>query len=456
MTEIELRRFTDAVERLVGIRVADRAAAMADLLERRATAHPSVAAYLSLLDQADPAEVRTLATEVTVGETYFFRHAEQCHAFADLVVQQEPVRILSAGCSTGEEPYTLAMIVRELAPRDADHVTIAGFDLNPNSLARARRARYSRWSLRATSDVRQQRWFTPAGKDVDVVPEIRHAVQFSEGSLHAAGTWNRDPWDVIFCRNVLMYFSPERCDAAIGRLVDALLPGGYLFLGHAETLRDRMHGLELCHSHGTFYYRKGTRAAITQVQSDEAWVGSIAAASERVKSLVETALQREPATAVDELALAPIAMLIGEERFAEATDALDRLPAAYETKLHRAIIAAHTGQGLVAETTCRNLLIDNPDDARVHYLLSVCRAAANDPLGAEHHASTALRLEPRFAMACVQLAFMAKRTLGARPLLERAIDLIATEHPTRLALFAGGFSRESLTAMCRAQLKGLP
>lgn len=453
MTEAELRRFTAAVERHVGVRVADRAAAMEDLLKRRANAHPSVAAYLSVLEAADPAEVRSLATEVVVGETYFFRHAEQCHAFADVVVQHRPTRILSAGCSTGEEAYTLAMIVREVAPELADAVRIHAFDINPRSLARARRGHYAKWALRATSEARQQRWFL-GDRDVEVVPEIRRAVQFTEGSLLADGAWSHAPWDVIFCRNVLMYFSPERFDAAVKRLVDALAPGGYLFLGHAETLRDRMLGLELCHSHNTFYYRKGARAPITQIAATEAWVDSIAAASARVRSLVDGVLTREVTAVADPLALPPIALLIGEERFGEATAALDRLPVSYETRLYRAIVASHTGGQI--EAVCRELLIDNPDDARVHYLLSMCRAGANDPLGAEHHASEALRLEPRFAMACVQLAFMAKRTPGARAILERAIDLLATEHPTRLALFAGGFSREALVAMCAAQLKGLP
>ncbi len=126
---------------------------MADLLARRAAGHPSVAAYVARVEASDPVELRALIQEVTVGETYFFRHAEQFQAYADLlpalVARHGVVRVLSAGCSTGEEPYTLAMLARErVADRGA--VQVHAFDLNPVALERAARARYSRWALRAT------------------------------------------------------------------------------------------------------------------------------------------------------------------------------------------------------------------------------------------------------------------------------------------------------------------
>jgi chemotaxis protein methyltransferase CheR len=455
----ELRRFTTAVEAHLGIRVADRMPAMTEILVRRADGHASVSKYLARVEAADAEELRALVTEVSVGETYFFRHSEQCQAYADLLValvaQRGHVRVLSAGCSSGEEPYTLAMLARERL-EDPRAASIHAFDFNPAALARCAKARYSRWALRATSEHQERRWFVPHGREVELVPEIKRAVAFSEANLLTDGTWTREPWDLIFCRNVTMYFSDMRAEQAIGRLVGSLTPGGYLFLGHAETLRRRPFELELCHSHGTFYYRRGGRPIDSTPPATTDWIDDIAKASQRVSSLVTTALV--PVAVAPDDPLATIRTLLGEERFAEATDALAQLPEAIardrEARLYGAIVHAHTGAAAAAETTCRELLAVAPHEARAHYLLALCRSG-EDVVGAEHHARAALALEPRFAMACIQLAFLLRRA-GAREQaaaeLVRAIALIEIEDPDRLALFSGGFSRTALVELCRGEL----
>jgi len=456
----ELRRFTTAVEAQLGIRVEDRAPAMTEILVRRADRHASVSTYLARVEAADAEEMRALVTEVSVGETYFFRHSEQCQAYADLIValvaQRGHVRVLSAGCSSGEEPYTLAMLARERLD-DPRAVSIHAFDFNPAALVRCANARYSRWALRATSEQQERRWFVPHGREVELVPEIKRAVAFSEANLLTDGAWTSEQWDLIFCRNVTMYFSDPRAEQAIGRLVRSLTPGGYLFLGHAETLRERPFELELCHSHGTFYYRRGgPPIQLSPPAARTEWIDDIARASQRVSSLVTTALAPTPTAPGDPLAA--IRTLLGEERFAEATDALAQLPAAIardrEAQLYGAIVDAHTGAAARAEATCRELLVVAPLEARAHYLLALCRSG-EDVLGAEHHAREALALAPRFAMASIQLAFLLRRA-GAREQaaaeLVRAIALIEIEDPDRLALFSGGFSRTALIELCRGEL----
>jgi len=464
----ELRRFTTAVEAHLGIRVADRALAMTEVLARRAEHHASVPAYLARVEAADAEELRALVTEVSIGETYFFRHAEQCQAYADvvpsLVAERGHVRVLSAGCSSGEEPYTLAMLARERV--DPHAVSIHAFDFNPNALVRATQARYSRWSLRATSEARELRWFVQRGRDVELVPEIKRAVAFHEANLLSDGAWTREHWDLIFCRNVIMYFSEARAEAAVRRLVGALAPGGYLFLGHAETLRERPAELELCHSHGTFYYRRGgTPAPAIQVTplapvARTVWHEDIASATARVHALADRAFT--PERPADPRELASLKTLLGEERFAEATEALARLPEAIarggEARLYTAIVQAHTGAGALAEEACRSLLADDPREARAHYLLALCRGGAGDAIGSEHHAREALTLEPRFAMAAVQLAFVLRRAnarAAAIDQLVRAIALIELEDEGRFALFAGGFSRTALVALCKSELAAL-
>ena len=463
----ELRRFTSAVELQLGIRVADRAAAMTEILARRADRFATVGAYIACLEAADREELRALVTEVSVGETYFFRHAEQCQAYAELLpaiaARRGHVRVLSAGCSSGEEPYTLAMLARERLA-DPHAVSVHAFDFNPAALVRAAKARYSRWALRATSAAQEQRWFVANGREVELVPEIKRAVAFHEANLLTDGPWTRDRYDVIFCRNVIMYFSEERALGAVRRLTRALAPGGYLFLGHAETLRDRASELELCSSHGTFYYRRADGEPIAHIATSPQlrpdWAGDISNASSRVQAIVDGALAGTRSKQDD--TLATLAAWIGEERFAEATEGLAQLPPVLartaEARLYLAIVQAHTGAAALAEETCRELLAGDPRDARAHYLLALCRSGAGDAIGAEHHAREAVALDPSFAMARVQLAFIARRAGArdeARAQLVRALAQLEIEDEGRFALFAGGFSRAALVELCGRELAAL-
>jgi chemotaxis protein methyltransferase CheR len=305
-TPAELARFAGAVAAQLGLRLdLERAGAV---VERRAAAHREpVAAYLDRLAASDPAELGAVAGELVVGETYFLRHVEQLRAFSEIAAPDRlargRLRVLSAGCSSGEEPYTLAMLLHEAWPGAA--FTIHAIDLDARAIARARDGRYSRWSLRAITPAFEQRWFRRNGDEVVVAPEIRAAVTFDranlldDAELDAPGRW-----DVVFCRNVVMYFTPDQAAALIARIARSLAPGGYLFLGHAETLRSRVDDFALCHSHDAFYYRRlpvvtatgiasapvaaevGDRAAVL----DAGWVDDIHAATRRVHAMVDVAL----------------------------------------------------------------------------------------------------------------------------------------------------------------------
>jgi chemotaxis protein methyltransferase CheR len=519
-TADDVRRFASAVETQLGFRVGDRPAAMIDVIDRRARANRlTPAEYLDRLAGAepDPDELRAVIAEISVGETYFFRHAEQIQAYADLlpelVTRRGHLRVLSAGCSSGEEPYTLAMVARELIP-DPAAVAVHGVDFNPAALARAAAGRYTRWALRATTPEHERRWFTPAGpttKDAMIVRALRTAVTFSEGNLITdRGGWASQTWDVIFCRNVIMYFSSEHARAVVERLIRMLAPGGYLFLGHAETLHEVPASLELCHTHGTFYYQRtgapvrsiapvqptpvGLRAVAPPASStarrpqDAAWFDDIAASSGRISALVDDALARsgasraipdvelddapeEPpddapeagldsATGVDEIAADPvpaIRALIADERFAEALTRLAALPAPIAASPDalrlRAVVLVQTGGLAEARAACDALVALDPRSASTHYLLAVCTDAA-DPAASERHARDALALDPGFAMARIQLAFLARRAGDATALshFAEAIALLEREDPVRLALYGGGFSRDALIALCRAEL----
>ena len=129
-------------------------------------------------------------------------------------------------------------------------VSIRAVDINPGALERAANARFSAWALRETPPEVQKRWFRPAGRDLVLADEIRSAVTFEQRNLTSDDVelWRPDFYDVIFCRNVIMYFSPEKMRAVIARIAASLAPGGYLFLGHAETLRGLSQDFHLLHT----------------------------------------------------------------------------------------------------------------------------------------------------------------------------------------------------------------
>ena len=198
--------------------------------------------YAAVLE-ADPGEYKTLLNTVTINVSKFYRNPEVWDAVRSIVLpdlfrEPRPVRIWSAGTATGEEPYTFAMLVREYAEQHPDFdtslVEILATDIDETALAKARAASYSDLALVETPDEAKARWFEAGGPPFRVKPEIRRMVRFIHGDLI------RDPapesLDLVFCRNVFIYFERELQEDLLSRFVDALRPGGWMVLGKVETL----------------------------------------------------------------------------------------------------------------------------------------------------------------------------------------------------------------------------
>ena len=212
-------------------------------------------------------ELCALAELLTVNETYFFRYADHFRAFAEVVVpnriqaraHQRRLRILSAGCASGEEAYSIAILIRDRRPELASwDITIHGIDVNASMVGKALRARYSTWSLRETNADLQKKYFRTDGRDFLLDSTLKPGVTFEERNLIEEDPvfWQEDAFDVVFCRNVTMYFTIEATRSVISRIARSLAPGGFLFLGHAETLRGISQEFCLRHTHETFYYQR--------------------------------------------------------------------------------------------------------------------------------------------------------------------------------------------------------
>lgn len=204
--------------------------------------------YLKLFDRGGR-EFQELVNLLTVNETYFFREFAQLQIFAEECLQEvadkklaagdRTIKILSAGCSIGAEAYTLAIILREMLDNFAHwDVIIKGIDIDENVLASARQGIYDSRSVKDVPELYLHTYFTSCGADgFRVKPEIQNMVTFEHLNLmdRRALRYESD-YDFIFCRNVLIYFDDTSRKQVVDGFYTMLNQGGFIFLGHAESL----------------------------------------------------------------------------------------------------------------------------------------------------------------------------------------------------------------------------
>lgn len=464
-----LERFRAAITARMGLTFDDnRASSLAAVLSERSSAtHLTPERYVESLSTCAQSELHELARSLTVPETYFFRNQAQLDACMEGAVPaclarrgDSRLRILSAACASGEEPYTLAMLLRERWPAAAPHTRILGVDINQAMLQKARRGRYSPWSLRETPPALKERYFRQVGTELDLDPSIRDAVSFESINLvePEPSQLMAASYDIVFCRNALMYFTTEQFARAVGRLARALVPGGFFFLGHAETLRGMSHDFHLCHAGEAFYYQRKegplrswypapadalapeTPIAARQPPTpfDDAWFDTIAQSAGRVTALRVERPQPPPAPQASPLKPRP-----------------DPVPEDDDQALLQAVVAAQDGRYDIARNLCESILQRDELNAGAQYVLALCHEHAGDADRAIYHDQLAAYLDPGFAMPRVHLGLLYKRR-GEAPAagreLREARKLIEREDASRLLLFGGGFGRAALLSLCDAEL----
>jgi chemotaxis protein methyltransferase CheR len=370
-----------------------------------------------------------------VGKTHFFRDERQFRALADLLPELLRARraegrrlaIWSAGCATGEEPYTIAMLAAEAGALPGE-VELLATDVNPEAAAFAAAGRYPARRVREIPPALLARYFEQEGEDRVAGPRLRSLLAEVRSHNLMSASWPRPrsgAWDVIFCRNVIIYFDTPTAQAVLGRILDALAPGGWLFLGYSESLFRMFEGFELAEVAGAFLYRKPAagraeaapsaptpapppasryapgpvhhvpgraaprgapaRVAFSSQEILDATVqlcaaGRFAEARERLSRHLA-----EGGEGSDELAVRlTLANLLGILREPEAAAACYRAALSQEplsAEAHLFYGVHLLGQGSLAEAAqelSRALFLD-PDDAMAHYFLGRCREAQKEP-----------------------------------------------------------------------------
>jgi chemotaxis protein methyltransferase CheR len=223
--------------------------------------------YYLQLQRDTNGERKKLAELVTNNETYFFRESQQFEALFDEAMRHpgrgRSFRILCAGCSSGEEPYTLAILgLRNAAGLGGRTLRVDAFDVDTARLEMARRAEYGRSSLRSLSREQIGLYFNPLERERwSLRPAFREGVRFGWGNILDPATFSAGgPYDVIFCRNVLIYFSEAALRSAVRHFAAVLRPGGLLFLGVAESIIGLTEQFETVRLQRAIAYRRAEAA----------------------------------------------------------------------------------------------------------------------------------------------------------------------------------------------------
>lgn len=249
LTSSEYELFRTVIGRHFGLDYPpSRRQALAARLERRMSAHGlrTFSDYYRLLRYGNGEEWRFLAEVVTNNETYFFRESAQFDELIGLLPtlaeRRAPLRVLSAGCSSGEEAFSLAAVLAAHAELLPHGFEVCGVDISARCVAEARSGRYSDRSFRLDrpKPTGVERFFSRSEGTWSVKPGLRARVRFHIGNLVDPGGLRLGEFDVIFCRNVLIYVRDDDIRRFLRTLALSLRPRGYLFLGQSESLLGRV------------------------------------------------------------------------------------------------------------------------------------------------------------------------------------------------------------------------
>ena len=431
--------------------------------------------YFQMLDatETDSPPWDALIEELTVGETYFFRDENQMRTLRQHLLPQiiaahkhdRRIRIWSAGCASGEEAYTLSILLAELIPDiDRWNICILGTDINKKVLKKGADARYRPWSFRQTDPVFRSRYFREKDEEYEVIPRIRKNVHFAYLNLnepvYPSLFTNTSAMDLVLCRNVAIYYPEKVVREVAGRFYRCLLPGGWLMMGAAETSIPVFNQYTYHVFHGGTVYRKLNEPAgksrsfrygppageVPSPLPDPASSPKSHVFSNPAKDsppVIEdlptftaephVALRETPA---DQGFLEQGIDLVRRKRYEEAKDVFFRCiaenPKDAESFYQLGRVHANIGQMEAARSFCEQSIEINPLRAEVYYTLGLIHQESGNNKGAMELLKRSLFLEPEFVLAHVSLA-MLYRQLNQKEKWERhrrqAIDLAAALAP---------------------------
>ncbi len=433
----------------------DKEDVLAERVARRlaASGRGDCSRYLELLqsEAGGRRELDALVAELTIGETFFFRYPEQFDALRQTILPERiarnqetrRLRIWSAGCSTGAEPYSIAVLIHQLLGAELPdwQVTILATDINRDFLARARSGRFGDWALRSVAESQRAVLFEEENGQWLLRAPYRSMVSFVYHNLMAlADGWTPPDgfasggFDIILCRNVLIYFDRETIQSLLPALAGGLNEEGWLLVGSSEPNEDFGRVFTSINAPGTTLYRKGMVAPALPAWSFE-------------PPLVPALPSRRPR---------PAARPAAPRQQPAAPPA--KLAALHQPSLSEIIDLADRGRWDEARRVCDKCLAADALNPVAHYLSALVHDhSGSGSAEAEQSCRKAIYLDRSFALAQYQLgAILTGRgdQLGARKALLNVLRILESM-PDDAALPAGdGLTAGGLRAMVRLRLEG--
>lgn len=391
-------------------------------------------------------QIEILASHLTVGETYFFREKQTFEFLEEHVLPEilnsrresnQRLRIWSAGCCTGEEPYSIAVLLHRLIPDLTRwNITILATDINPLFLRKAESGVYGEWSFRESPQWLKEKYFLKA-KDgrFELLPQIKERVTFSYLNLsedvYPSLLNNTNAMDLIFCRNVLMYFHPERAENVARRFYRALVEGGWLIVSRGELSHVLFPEFEAVNFSGGILYRKNSTKTqrapmvfpeisrepepsvdvpIGSIHPDsQIWLAQEKEYEEAPAPAAENQDEQEPQAVSYEEALA----LYVKGSYVEAENVLlsllSRNPAGAQTLSLMARVCANQGKLEEALIWCEKAIAQDRLASNVYYLKASILQEQNRMQEAEASLKHAVYMDPDFVLAYFALANVSQR-----------------------------------------------
>ncbi len=444
------------------------------------------AACIGELLSAPPtkAQIEILASHLTVGETYFFREKRTFDVLANGILaelvrsrrgREQRLRFWSAACCTGEEPYSLAMLLHQIIPDLADwHVTILATDINARFLRKAAAGSYGEWSFRDTPVGIKERYFQRTGDGrYAILPEIKKLVNFAHLNLvedvYPSLATDTNAMDLVFCRNALMYFTPPQIRKVIRNLHHALVEGGWLAVSPSEASHALFPQFVPVNFPGVILYQKcdaKLRTAQRWTPAPLSATANFVAPAMEIPSpwapLVQVVVPMEPAPAPppEEPARAETTPTSGataeslyqQGRYADAVDMLlasidqnTSEPVAFSL-LARAL--ANQGKLIDALTWCDRWIAADKLDPAGHYLRAVVLLERGDAEQARSSLQRSLYLQPDFVLAHFGLGNLARgrgKSDESQRHFANALRLLGRYQPNDLLPESDGLTAGRLT-----------
>ncbi len=419
--------------------------------------------YLLSSSRESEKEWDELLNQLLIGETYFFRDSGQIALLRNVILPElidcgklsKTIKIWSAGCSTGEEPYSIAMLIDELLPDHAGwNINIIGTDICTSALDRARKAIYSPWSFRAVNPYYKNRYFYDTFQGYQLNSNIRSMVDFryynliqpDSKSYYSLGL----EFDLIICRNVFIYFDEKMIRHCVGNFYNSIAWEGYLLCGHAEISQSKAADFKTIFSPESAIYKKTTKSITSfspAVTTPIPELPKLFPAAEEKMFFIPEAPVKGNILSSKEIPVSPkpdpekvIKSLIEKGDYRTAIQEIEEYLSInkndFKLKVLAANIYANIGQHLKAEQLCTELQLSHPFEVEPFYILAQIANDRGDTNQAMTLYKKILYLNPNYFAASIELAAIyinRGENVKSQKLLSAAIEDLKKLSPSDLA-----------------------